>query len=154
MGVYITNVKSFHTNPPNDNTVFGFACARPITFHHLLVDQIQRLYEMEMQSIKDGELVTMGTLMKEWVSTESRPDTTRRGDEYYSVAAPDLKSCIAICSASPRCVVYEFTGIACTLKWKVNVLEKRVGTTSGVMHSNFNCDPSNDAESSAAMLGL
>ncbi|KAJ3365720.1 hypothetical protein HDU91_002088 [Kappamyces sp. JEL0680] len=146
-GVLLTNVKGFHTNPPNDLTVYGHPCSRPLTFHHLLPTQIQKLYEFELGATQNNPVakITMADLMPEWLDSIPRTNTNRKGDEYKTVLVRDLNACIERCRTDPACMAYSFKDRACALKRKVNILEKESGSTSGVMLSNFQCNAKHQA---------
>jgi hypothetical protein len=112
---------------------------------------------MEQRIKKDNPeaYVTMEDLLSEWIEPNPRQDTNRRGDEFLQVTVDKLEECISKCKQVENCVAYSFDGTTCSLKWKINVLEKDVGTISGVMHSNFKCNSEKDIrEAKELMVGL
>lgn len=144
-GVLLTNVKTFHTNPPNDKTVYAHPCSRPITFHHLLKSQIEKLYNLEKNVTNNfsrmDSFVTMEKLMGEWIDPKSKEDTDRQGDEFGTYAVSSLADCIQVCKGISKCIAYTFvkSESTCILKSKVNELKRKIGMVSGLMPSNFVC---------------
>jgi hypothetical protein len=160
-GVLLTNLKTFHTNPPNDRTIYSHPCSRPITFHHLLHSQITNLFNLELKVTENfkgsNSFVTMENLMDNWIDGRPRENTDREGDEFaiYSTAA--LQSCIELCKNTPQCIAYSFSSTAstCSLKSKVNELKRKANVTSGVNHKNFKCSGEKTYEEALEMdIGL
>lgn len=159
VAVLLTNVKLFNTNPPNDNTVFSHPCSKPITFHHMLVSQIEELYTLEIasrNSYLNGH-ITMEKLLSLWVTADPESDTIRNGDEYESTLSDNLQHCISTCKKDMGCMAYSFEHLSskCTKQSKINALKKNIGTTTGIIRSNFKCRSEKHAlEAKRLMVGL
>jgi hypothetical protein len=157
VAVLLTNVKLFNANPPNDNTPFSYPCAKPITFHHLLVQQVKELYELEIAMKKNYKEVLMEHLLSLWISPDPKPNTLRNGDEYQAIITRNLESCTKICKNDKKCVSYFFNHITkeCTKQSKVNVLKSNLGTTTGLAPKHFKCKSSKESLiAKKAMVGL
>jgi hypothetical protein len=70
-GILIENIPDylFNNEPPVDDYNYpANGCNRPITFHHLLPDQIQKFYDLETKDSNTAKIVTYVDIHNEWIN--------------------------------------------------------------------------------------
>ncbi|KAJ8327021.1 hypothetical protein QVD99_005110 [Batrachochytrium dendrobatidis] len=140
--ILLKDPKGFHISPPND--AFWFpkeTCLRPITFHHLLVNQIQKLSDMERRVKQTGQPVRMSDVFQDWGSDipETILDTDMAGDDFTNFDADSPSDCISRCKEISTCVAYTFASQKCWLKKGIPIRKPRAGFISGVISHNYQC---------------
>ncbi|KAI8894729.1 hypothetical protein BC833DRAFT_603807 [Globomyces pollinis-pini] len=144
LNIFLTDNRNFHSEPPNENVYFSDACARPITFHHLLPHQTQALYNIETNS----EVFNLAAVLNTFRIPNISFGTIRRGSDYKAVYAPDLNHCVVLCQYENECVSWVYDLGVCWLKNSIPGVDQKKNSTSGIVFEHFKCivDPSNPFE--------
>ncbi|KAK9762062.1 hypothetical protein K7432_012545 [Basidiobolus ranarum] len=116
-GVLITPQVDFNGAPPNMKFPFleQNPCTRPITFHHLLPQQIQLLYETEK---KMNGFVTYSDVMDRYkhLNHNAANKLVRLGGDYEEVNTTHMDECRSRCERDSRCISWSFANGLCNLK--------------------------------------
>jgi hypothetical protein len=147
-GVLIENVNGniFNRDPPNSD--YGFPanpCQNPITFHHLLVGQIQKLYHHEREMHSKGKDVNFGNILADW---DGYPDGVivkgdRKGTDYHHEFTKSEKECMERCKVQSRCKSFAFSipDSSCWYKEGVPALTESQTVYSGhFANTKYKCD--------------
>ncbi|KAJ3278619.1 hypothetical protein HK104_002168 [Borealophlyctis nickersoniae] len=145
-GILLEYPGGFHRDPPNDRFHFPKnPCDRPLTFHHLLVKQLQKLYDLETsvrnQRNGDGH-VKFADIFADWhkgLPEGGKPGTDRPRGDYEHMPTATAQDCESLCTASPKCMSFTFDGAMCWLKHSIPPADAKEGVTSGVMTSRYKC---------------
>ncbi|KAJ3021813.1 hypothetical protein HKX48_007696 [Thoreauomyces humboldtii] len=143
-GILLHSPTGFFSTPPNRDFWFPHEpCDRPLTFHHLLVKQIQELYSTERtiaNRVGKGS-VTFGDIYWAWhPETEWQPDFDRKGGDYAASACPSPEACKDMCLDRKNCLAYVFDGSKCWLKDRIPGGIAGKGMTSGVLRERYICN--------------
>ncbi|KAL2913544.1 hypothetical protein HK105_207004 [Polyrhizophydium stewartii] len=140
----LKNLTGFSSDPPSKKLYRFFEpCLLPISFHHLLVTQAQRMWDAESRLHQvQGRLMTMADVYKNWVGAQEEMliGHDRRGGDYIRHAAEHAEDCVVLCQEDPKCVAYSFDGRTCWLKSVIPVDYPNPRVVSGVISSNYVCN--------------
>jgi hypothetical protein len=146
-GILIQGYWGFTGTPPNKEFWFPREkCRLPLTFHHLLVKQVQMLSDIErvVKHRRNGGLVTISDILRYWrpalVEDKVSMDVDRHGSDYRNTPAADANACMQECRNDQRCASWAHKVDTCWLKDEVPPAAAAVGTSSGVVVKNYNCD--------------
>jgi hypothetical protein len=144
---------SFNGEPPRAKSWWpADACSTPGTFHHLVLPQIQSLYNIEYNNSMG--LVTFGDLYQHFLSESERDelsqlvdkDTNRAGLDYKHVPSKDHLYCSALCEKEKDCRSWSWEPPGpkdkqgeCWLKEGVPGKVAKPGTFSGVHMKDYVC---------------
>jgi hypothetical protein len=141
-GVLAADPGGFNANPPHHGYWFNDACRKPITFHHLLVSQMQKLWTLE-QSTKlkfPGTAVEMSDIYRDWHPDNGlEQNTDRSGADVKSIDSLSANECLNTCREIPDCMAFTFADGKCWLKNEIPPKTEQKGHTSGVVTSHFVC---------------
>ncbi|KAI8817974.1 uncharacterized protein EV422DRAFT_499426, partial [Fimicolochytrium jonesii] len=145
-GVLLHSPSGFYGSPPNKQFWFPHnACDRPLTFHHLLVKQVQDLYNLEKKVIGQyGKgAVTFGDIYWDWHPTSVRlADYDRKGAEIASWLADSVEVCEALCKGKKNCVTWVYDGHKCWMKDRIPPGKTEKGILTGVVKERYMCNAS------------
>eukprot|EP00842_Homolaphlyctis_polyrhiza_P001503 jgi/Hompol1/2353/HPOL_005962-RA len=139
--IYITDPKTFNRDPPNEQYPFPKdPCYRPVTFHHLLVSQIQKLYNLETElKSRTSRGVTIADLFNDWIPV--LPDLIfngdRRGSDLASITVNSVEACHDRCWDEPACISYVYDGKRCWLKDEIPPPTFRKDYYTGVIRHHY-----------------
>lgn len=142
-GVLLTRSFAFHKQPPqmvrNTN-----ACQKSITFHHMLVKQIQELWDFESKwSTSNKNLITFSDIYRAVVDKDYDKvvmvDTDMPGFDIKHFNGTDSASCQTSCRNEPRCVSFSYYDGECWLKDVFPHRKERKNFVSGIFMENFKC---------------
>ena len=147
LGIKIQGLRNFNIDPPNDQYQFTEPCNRPVTFHHLLGKQVQKLYDLERNiGLKWGKRdVTMADVASHFLSKNILADTNRPGTIYATIEAKNIPDCQGICQKQKGCITFTFEQMKeagkCHLMDYIPRVgkEKGIGNHTGVLPSKFEC---------------
>ena len=142
-GILLQHAAHFNKEPPIESFNYEFdPCDRPITFHHLLTDQLHRLYLISKES-KQG-ILTYGEVYRHFSVQFNQDDLqfnkTRKGSDYIHFKVEDPSACRKACVNEPKCMSFDFLDSICYLKNGVPAPSPRNNTVSGVLHSRYICN--------------
>ncbi|KAI8926120.1 hypothetical protein BC831DRAFT_458076 [Entophlyctis helioformis] len=140
--IFMTDPSGFYRDPPNDDFWFTKdACHKPISFHHLLVKQIQKLGDLDQRLRKEGKPLNMAAVYHDWHPSPPAmaSNTDRTGGDLRHFALPDAGACRKECLDDKQCTAYVFTGSECWLKNAIPNAKPKDGYTSGVVPQHFQC---------------
>ncbi|KAJ3120730.1 hypothetical protein HK098_004270 [Nowakowskiella sp. JEL0407] len=156
--ITITKMSGFRGMPPTAEFRWSHPCDRPITWHHLPSQRIQRLYSSELKGRRVNgvtladvfwdeivpQLPVDSPLLKEQIQNVDFPDAPvyrviRRKDA--NLEGPAL--CKNTCRGEERCITWVWDGEKCWLKGGLGgkILEKdsALGYVSGVFMKKYKC---------------
>ena len=150
LGILITPSKNFNKDPPNHEFWFPKdPCERPITFHHMLLNQMQRLHKVSKIAAGNGSVAdyssapNYGDVFNEFSTDfnyrKIELDTNRKGNDYKDVAAEEYLDCMEICSKDYDCASWSFDNKRCWLKKSVSSSIEAKGVVSGVILGRYVC---------------
>ncbi|TPX57601.1 hypothetical protein PhCBS80983_g03742 [Powellomyces hirtus] len=143
-GILLHSPSGFFSTPPNKQFWFPHdPCDRPLTFHHLLVKQIQELYNTEKGIItRIGKgAVTFSDIYWSWHGeTEWQANFDRKGADFMSAMLDTPEDCKDICLEKKACISYVFDGRKCWLKDRIPPGVVGRGMTSGVLRERYVCN--------------
>nr|KAJ3404280.1 hypothetical protein HK105_003929 [Polyrhizophydium stewartii] len=149
LGISLTDPRGFHHDPPSRGFWFPpDACFRPVSFHHLLPQQMQRLADLEARvraglSGTDRRHVTVADVYHDWHGADASgvvvANADRRGGDFAIAEAPSADVCVLVCRATERCRSWTFDGTRCWLKDAVPFEEYREGAFAGVVSEHYVC---------------
>ncbi|KAJ3042522.1 hypothetical protein HDV00_007056 [Rhizophlyctis rosea] len=157
-GIKLEGLKGFNKEPPNVRYWYPREpCDRPLTFHHLLVKQIQKLYDLERQmlSVWGSSRVTFGDIAADWLddgvynvlggvegTDRKRGDLTHlRWDGVRSGEKGGAEWCEEKCEGMMRCHSWVWDGRECWLKEGIPPVGERANVTSGFLLDKYRCRP-------------
>lgn len=146
-GILLKDPKGFNKDPPNEKYSFGDdPCHRPITFHHLLVKQIQGLADMEAQVEKRWDGKGHMEVTMEDVFRHSRKgldpvqvNTDRTGWDITSKPTNTHQACLSECQNVTNCRSFVYDGHKCWLKSGVPSVTTATGFVSGIVPEHYVC---------------
>ncbi len=144
---------TFHNEPPNSKSWWPEdPCSRPTTFHHLLLPQIQKLYDTDRLQLEQGEPTSYGHIFTNFLTDKERKDMStrvdndinRQGMDYRHEPTPSPEACANLCNEEARCKAWtweknEKDGGECWLKKGIPSKQEKKGATSGVVPKNYMC---------------
>lgn len=135
-GILVKDPGGFNGNPPHEEYWFNRPCQKPITFHHLLVSQIQKLYNLDVRK----KSVTMADVYDDWHPQQPiEKDMDRPGGDLSHESNMTAEQCHQACLKNSKCVSFSHSGSECWLKREIPPAKKKQGFTSGVVNSHFTC---------------
>lgn len=161
-GILIKGQQGFNLNPPNAKYAFPEnACSRPITFHHLLLPQIQRIYTASARprrprdktsgnSTRDNfpelysDATTYGDIFSEFYRDFDLPefkiDTNMPGGDYRNIKVENAVECQDLCrNSSQKCRAWSFDNGRCWMKKHIRKLEGKKGAVTGAFPDRYKC---------------
>ncbi|KAJ3326267.1 hypothetical protein HDV06_000143 [Boothiomyces sp. JEL0866] len=141
-GILLGDPLHFYRDPPHDKFNYTKPCALPNTFHHLLVPQVQKLYEIEMAARKKNKrgLVTMDEIFQNFINDDYKQDADRKGKPYAQKEMSQVEQCKEYCRQDLNCISYTLDGGLCFKKNQSNPLIYRKGAINGVIKEHFICN--------------
>jgi hypothetical protein len=144
---------TFHNEPPNSKSWWPEdPCSRPTTFHHLLLPQIQKLYDTDRLQLEQGEPTSYGHIFTNFLTDKERKDMStrvdndinRQGMDYRHEATPSPEACANLCAEEARCKAWTWEkadgdGGECWFKKGIPSKQEKKGATSGVVPKNYMC---------------
>jgi hypothetical protein len=144
-GILLTECPNyiFNRDPPNGEFQFPKdACLRPITFHHLLPAQIQKLYDLEMELDADKDILNYGNTFADWNEEADGVIVSgnRQGYDYNNDTANSDVECMERCKQEKRCMAftYIYDGL-CWLKEGISALEHDSNSVTGHFGIKYRC---------------
>ncbi|KAH9264082.1 hypothetical protein BASA83_012480 [Batrachochytrium salamandrivorans] len=144
--ILLKDPKGFNGMPPNKDYAYpNTPCLKPLTFHHLLTRQIQKLFDLERRVLDiEKRSVTMADIYRDWSSdTEGvvLSDTDMPGNDITNFSANDYETCKARCQALKTCISFVFSkdNHRCWLKDRIPQKKSQNGMMSGIVPSNYVC---------------
>jgi hypothetical protein len=139
-GVLVQNVGYFSPNSPNNNFNFSLPCSTPRTFHHLLPDQIQKLFELEQVAKSQNQRVLLEDVFKAFLDDKARMDYDRPGGDFKHTKTASADECKELCQATKKCVAYTFESGGCHLKdIAPPIKQRKTGAVTGLITEHFVC---------------
>jgi hypothetical protein len=142
-GILIQNIPGFNKEPPL--SLGGVhPCEKPLTFHHLLVKQIQTIWESEYEWLslnkKTRTFSEIYTSLAEKLNiTDFIADTDMPGYDIKHTDTPNAITCQELCRKTSKCVSFSYITGICWLKDAAVSGEMRVGAVSGFLRDKFVC---------------
>jgi hypothetical protein len=137
VGVFVESTDRNHLEPPNDHHHFGSPCEKPLTFHHLTVSQIQKLYQAQESS---RGLVRNQDIVPFFFDHQMLKDQDRKGDDYSNFDCAEPKECAERCEAEEQCVAYVHVQAKCFLKDRIPSTVDAPGAHTGVVIQHYKCE--------------
>ncbi|KAI8905174.1 hypothetical protein EDD86DRAFT_182583, partial [Gorgonomyces haynaldii] len=139
-GILITGDHTFNRDPPHRK--YGFTidpCDRPSTFHHLLVDQIQSLYELEMKS--KTPLINYAQVFQHWHGDNDGKIVSgnRKGNDYNHVKSSSAPECRDLCEKDKKCASFVYDKGECWFKGRIPGFEESTEAKTGHFSSHYQC---------------
>jgi hypothetical protein len=138
VGIFLESPGLFTKHPPNDNFFYGDPCTKQISFHHLLISQFQRLYQVELKN-NGTRPVTLSDIAPSFLREGITSNTNRPGGDYDHFAEPSVEGCYERCRKDRKCYSFVHANSVCWLKSVIPDVKEEQGTTSGVVLSNYVC---------------
>jgi hypothetical protein len=132
----------FNRDPPNGD--FDFPrdpCKRPITFHHLLPEQIQKLYDLEMEVYAE-DILNYGNIFADWNEEGDGVIVSgnRKGYDYNNETAASSVQCMERCKQDRQCLAFTYVNDGvCWLKEGISVLQQASDSVTGHFGSKYRC---------------
>ncbi len=139
----LTKNFAFHKQPPQMIRNI-YACEKSITFHHLLVKQIQKLWDIESEwLLTNKNLITFSDIYNAYVGNggdeEFLSDTDMPRFDIDHINSTDAVSCQTFCKNEPRCVSFSYYDGECWLKDAIPFSKYRKNAISGILQEKFRC---------------
>lgn len=145
VGVLMEPVQPFLFNRDPPNSKFGFPdnpCLKPITFHHLLPEQIQKLYDLETSLNAKGRYINYGQIHQDWM-VEKEGNVVkgnRPGGDYHHEKMPNLEECKQKCMNDSVCMSFTYTSSQeCFLKDSIPGLVNSHDEVTAQFASKYYC---------------
>jgi hypothetical protein len=140
-GILVRHVAFFSPDAPNHRFDFSDPCASPKTFHHLLGNHIQKLFELEQVARQSSERVLMEDVMKAFMTNEPQVNVDRPGGKFLKHSPhKTLEECKLLCKETKKCVTYVYVNTDCYLKKSAPPVKRKAdGVVTGLITENFNC---------------
>ncbi|KAJ3277834.1 hypothetical protein HK104_002934 [Borealophlyctis nickersoniae] len=160
-GVLLTRRPGFNGEAPNAKFRWPpNPCDRPLTFHHLLVKQVQQVFEVEQRVTAsaaargDGDAVderddqtpsvvtyadVFQVTAKEVGLGQHEPGTNRPGMDYQQVACRTAQRCEDICREDEKCMAWTLDEGRCWLKGGIPSRKEKRRAVSGVIVERYKC---------------
>lgn len=143
-GVSVQNAGYFSPDSPNHNFNFSYPCATPRTFHHLLPEQVQKLFELEMVAKTQNQRVLLVDVFKAFLDDNAKLNYDRPGGNFKHTKTASADDCKALCEKTSKCVAYTYENGGCHLKSTAPPIKKRnTGAVTGLITSHFVCNDRN-----------
>ncbi|KAJ3076324.1 hypothetical protein HDU98_004308 [Podochytrium sp. JEL0797] len=147
-GVRLTHARGFNGWPPQENFVFSEeACEVPVTYHHVLPEQMYKLHEIET-STPHAQLTSAHMYhtflhpLTDTTATQFRDrNTERKGKPYKNFRTSTFEECERACVRDTRRCVSWFHDDKkrCWLKKTPGGKDGKVGVWSGVIPGRYIC---------------
>jgi hypothetical protein len=109
VGVELTHRFEFNSNPPGNYLRWRHPCIQPATFHHLLVPQMQAMYDFEQELYYSGIIhPNYAHLAQRYLSETIVKDASRLGDDLGVKRAANAQRCQQMCKRLPTCLAFVF----------------------------------------------
>lgn len=134
---------TFNRDPPHNKFDYPVdPCSKPLTFHHLLIEQIQKLYNLE--SVIPHQ-INYGELFQDWKDSDEGiiVKGNRKGSDYDSMEADSAKACMERCKQDVKCMSFVFDGETskCWMKTGIPGLSTNVNNLfTGHFGSKYRCN--------------
>ena len=142
-GILLKEIPGFNSDPPLLQEGVD-PCDKPLTFHHLLVKQIQQIWysEYEWLSLNKtsrtfSEIYT--SLARKQNINEYMSDTDMPGHDISHEDTPDAIACQDLCRKTSKCISFSYVSGKCWLKDTVSLTEKKIGAVSGFLRDKYIC---------------
>lgn len=139
-GVLVKNGGYFSPDAPTNHFNFSFPCATPRTFHHLLPEQIQKLYELEQVAKSKNQTVLLADVFQAFMDDSAHMGYDRPGGDYKNLTSDSADDCKKLCKSYPKCVAYTFVGRSCQLKSTAPQMKSKWGAVTGLITEHFVCN--------------
>lgn len=141
IGISLNSVHTFNSKPPNDDFHFTSPCLKPVSFHHLLLHQTQKLYSLEKSLEKNGvSTVTLGDIASSFLEDGLAKGVDRPGSDYTHFAEPLYDRCHEACKNDYRCVAFIHDSRAnCWLKDSIPSVKTTAKSVSGIVLDHYKC---------------
>lgn len=140
VGVPVKNAGFFSSDPPNSKFNFTYPCSTPRTFHHLLPDQMQKLYELEQVAKRQHQRVLLVDVFRAFLDDTAMVNYDRPGGDFKNAKTASAEECKALCKSLKKCVAYTFETGGCQLKSSAPPIKKRnTGAVTGLVPEHFVC---------------
>ncbi|KAI9335702.1 hypothetical protein BDR26DRAFT_1009155 [Obelidium mucronatum] len=143
--IFLQTLPGFHGEPPNKDFSYNMdPCELPISFHHALPKQMQKLFQLEKATESDGRLVTMGDVYQVFASSEPRhvKNAYIPGGHFTQIQMDHEDKCRQACFAEADCVAWDFAydKQLCFLKDHPHrIVGDLPGYAAGVFPARYNC---------------
>ncbi|KAL3896158.1 MAG: hypothetical protein SGCHY_004261 [Lobulomycetales sp.] len=155
LGIKLKSTRHFNKDPPNAKFSFpADPCERPITFHHLLVKQIQRIYAASKKPTAkpaDDRLfpdifsgaTTFGDIFQEFRGDyhlqSFMPNFNMPAKDYKSEPMENVHECQEACKLDLACVAWTFDVGKCWMKKNIKQTKEKPGASSGTFPEKYLC---------------
>lgn len=160
LGILLKGKKHFNKEPPNAEFWYPTdPCERPITFHHLLLHQMQRVHQAsklaaqrklksDPSTIFFSDLYAIGPTYGDIYAEFHRDyrlgafdeNSNRQGGDYNNLDAKSAKECQQLCMNEKKCLAWSFVDSRCWLKDSIPAAKQQQGTTTGTFPEKYVCD--------------
>lgn len=142
-GVLIQGLPGFNKDPPH--SLRARACQTPYTFHHLLVHQIQEIWNMESQLHSfNRTLITASDIYRIMIGKkegeEFMNDIDMPGADIQHMDSPNAISCQTSCRNEAKCISFSYVDGVCWLKDSIVASKTVNGSVSGFFSEKYVCN--------------
>lgn len=143
-GILVGDLPGLNNHPPQTMNS-GPPCDKPVTFHHLLVGQIQELWTVESQlHSTNDKLITNAdiyrTLIGQKQGEDFLTDIDMPGYDMKHFDSPNATSCHKSCRNEPKCISFSYVEGVCWLKDSMSEPKKLNGSVSGFFSDKYVCN--------------
>jgi hypothetical protein len=130
----------FTKHPPNNNFHYKDPCTKQISFHHLLLEQTQRLYQAELEKNINGSGLALADIAPYFLNEDILLGTNRPGGDYTHFYEPSVKECQKKCKSDQKCLSFSHENSQCWLKSEIPTTKVSSVTSTGVVLSHYVCN--------------
>jgi hypothetical protein len=148
-GVLLTALSGLNGDPPNDKYHYGDPCVEPLTFHHLLISQIQELFKLDSLLQKKWNFfgfprITMADVAHAFFPSTDASEileySDRVGSDLTHFPIESALECQQKCKWNSKCHSFVFDGTDCWLKSGIPPMTQHESFSSGVVLSHYICN--------------
>ena len=140
-GILIDEFPGFHGDPPL-MFLHEKPCHQPVTFHHLLIKQIQQIWIVEhrLSSINTFN-ISISDILQPMISKtqEYMLDLDMPGNDIINIHTKNATICQELCRKTKECIAFSYTGDTCWLKDSIPSSIIRQGVISGILSDKYKC---------------
>ena len=141
-GILLQKIPGFNKQPPQ-LTRGIHPCQKPITFHHLLVKQIQEIWDLESKYLSSNNTITFSDMYEYFIGKQEGEeymiDTDLPGNDIMNISTPSAIYCQKLCQNEPECVSFSFVNGVCWLKDSIPFTKQANKSVSGIFQERYKC---------------
>ena len=117
-------------------------CATSFVFHHLLVKQMQELWDVEskIRSLNVTNADIFHALIGKKEGEQLQNNIDMPGHDFKTLTTPDAISCQVSCRNEPKCISFSYRNGKCWLKDARRTGKNVTGVVSGFFSDKFICN--------------